>query len=151
MTEHAGARGGAEPGQGVGRGDAGGLAQHITTEHHRLVVDEPRAAGGTDAGPSPYDLLLAALGACTSMALSLSAARKQWPLESVTVTLRHSRIHAADSRACETTPAMLDRIERDVELHGTLTEEQVTRLLDIAGKCPVHRTLSSRIDIVTRA
>jgi len=85
------------------------------------------------------------------MTLSLYAARKQWPLESVTVTLRHSRIHAADSRACETTPAMLDRIERDIELHGPLTEEQVTRLLDIAGKCPVHRTLSSRIDIVTRA
>ena len=129
---------------------AKGFAQEITAGGHRLVADEPRAVGGTDTGPSPYDLLISALGACTSMTVSLYARRKQWPLEAVTVKLRHSKIHAADCADCETKDGMLDHIERDVELHGDLSEEQRARLLDVANRCPVHRTLTSEIDIRTR-
>jgi putative redox protein len=134
----------------VVHGSARGFAQEITVPGHRLVADEPIALGGTDTGPGPYDLLISALGACTSMTISLYARRKQWPLEAVTVRLRHSRIHATDCAECETKDGMLDRIERDVELHGSLTEEQRVRLLEIADKCPVHRTLTSEIDIRTR-
>jgi putative redox protein len=131
-------------------GSAKGFAQDITTGRHRLVADEPLAVAGTDTGPGPYDLLIAALGACTSMTVSLYARRKQWPLEGVTVKLRHSKIHAADCEACERKDGMLDAIERDVELHGALTEEQRVRLLEIANKCPVHKTLTSEISIRTR-
>jgi putative redox protein len=131
-------------------GDASGLAQDITVGPHRLSADEPVTEGGTDTGPSPYDLLLAALGACTSMTLVLYARRKQWPLRVVTVRLRHSRVHAADCESCETREGMLDRIERDVELVGDLDEEQRARLMEIAARCPVHRTLTSEIDIRTR-
>lgn len=138
------------PHQAVVRGGAAGLAQEISVGSHRLRADEPVAAGGGDTGPGPYDLLIAALGACTSMTLSLYARRKQWPLEGVTVTLRHSKIHAADCEDCETREGMLDRIERDVELHGPLTGEQRMRLLEIANKCPVHKTLTSEINIRTR-
>jgi uncharacterized OsmC-like protein len=132
------------------RGSASGLAQQISVGPHRLTADEPASVGGTDTGPNPYDLLLAALGACTSMTLALYARRKQWPLEGVTVRLRHSRVHAADCEACETREGLLDRIDRDVELIGPLSEEQRGRLLEIANKCPVHRTLTSEIDIQTR-
>jgi putative redox protein len=131
-------------------GSAAGFAQEITVGHHFLLGDEPTSAGGTDKGPTPYDLLLAALGSCTSMTVALYARRKQWPLESVTVRLRHAKIHAADCDSCETKEGFLDRIERDLELHGRLTDEQRARLLDIANKCPVHRTLTSEIDIRTR-
>jgi uncharacterized OsmC-like protein len=141
---------GPDPREVVVHGSAEGFPQEITVGRHGLIADEPVAVGGTDTGPSPYDLLLAALGACTSMTVSLYARRKQWPLEGVTVRLRHSRIHAADCGECETKDGRLDRIERDVELHGALTEEQRARLLDIASKCPVHKTLTSEIDIRTR-
>lgn len=143
-------RGGLEPRAVIVHGGAQGFAQEITVGGHELVADEPTEAGGTDTGPSPYDLLIAALGACTSMTVSLYARRKQWPLESVTVELRHTKIHAADCQDCETKDGMLDRIERDVRLHGVLTEEQRARLLDIANKCPVHRTLMSEIEVKTR-
>jgi putative redox protein len=129
------------------RGSAAGLAQHITAGGHPLKSDEPLNVGGTDTGPGPYDLLLAALGSCTSMTLALYAKRKQWPLEDVTVRLKHSRIHAADCADCDTKEGMLDRIEREIVLSGPLTEEQRTRLLEIANKCPVHRTLTSEIRI----
>ena len=131
-------------------GDATGLAQEIETGRHRLVADEPVEAGGTDTGPSPYELLLAALGACTSMTLSMYARRKQWPLERVTVRLRHDKIHAKDCAECETKEGMLDRIEREISLTGPLDAEQRERLLAIANRCPVHRTLVSEVDIRTR-
>ena len=139
-----------EAGTVVVSGSGLGLAQEICIGRHRLVGDEPVSAGGTDTGPNPYDLLLAALGTCTSMTLGLYARRKQWPLESITVRLRHSKIHAADCESCETKESMLYRIERDVELFGPLSDEQRARLLEIADKCPVHRTLTSEIDIRTR-
>jgi putative redox protein len=133
----------------VVHGSAAGFAQKILVGSHRLIADEPASVGGTDTGPSPYDLLLAALGSCTSMTLALYARRKRWPLESVTVTLRHSKIHATDCEACEAREGWLDHINRDVELSGPLSEEQRMRLLEIATKCPVHRTLESEIVIET--
>lgn len=139
-----------EPQEVVVRGSATGFAQEITAGGHRLQADEPRGLGGTDTGPSPYDLLAGALGACTSMTIALYARRKQWPLEAVTVRLRHSKVHAADCADCETQKGMLDRIERDIELEGDLNDEQRARLIEIANKCPVHRTLTSEIDIQTR-
>jgi uncharacterized OsmC-like protein len=135
----------------VVRGSAAGFAQEIQAGRHRIVADEPASVGGTDTGPSPYDLLLAALGACTSMTVGMYARRKAWPLEEVAVHLRHSRIHATDCAECETNEGMLDRIERDIHFTGPLTDEQRSKLLEIANKCPVHRTLTSEIDIETRA
>lgn len=135
----------------VVRGAAIGFAQVIHTGRHRLTADEPVSAGGTDTGPSPYNLLLAALGACTSMTVAMYARRKSWPLEEVTVHLRHSKIYAADCAECETREGMLDRIERDIQFVGPLNDEQRSKLIEIANKCPVHRTLTSEIDIVTRA
>ena len=131
-------------------GSADGFEQKVTVGPHALVADEPLAAGGTDTGPNPYDLLIAALGACTSMTVSLYARRKQWPLESVSVKLRHSKIHAADCESCEQKDGMVDRIERYIELYGALTDEQRARLVEIANKCPVHKTLTSKIDIQPR-
>jgi uncharacterized OsmC-like protein len=134
----------------VVRGSAAGFAQEIHAGAHRLHADEPFSAGGTDTGPSPYELLLAALGACTSMTVAMYARRKAWPLEEVTVRLRHSKIHAIDCAECETKEGMLDRIERDIHFAGLLSEEQRSKLLEIANKCPVHRTLTSEINIKTR-
>jgi uncharacterized OsmC-like protein len=134
----------------VVRGSADGFAQVIHAGRHRFAADEPASAGGTDTGPSPYDLLLAALGACTSMTVAMYARRKAWPLEEVTVHLRHSKIYAADCAECETKEGMLDRIERDIHFTGPLTEEQRSKLLEISNKCPVHRTLTSEIEIDTR-
>jgi len=131
-------------------GSAAGFAQTVVVGGHVFPADEPVSVGGTDAGPGPYDLLLAALGSCTSMTLGMYARRKQWPLELVRVRLRHSRIHAEDCAACDTKEGKLDRIELDVELVGALSEEQRARLLEIADKCPVHRTLESEIVIQTK-
>ena len=131
-------------------GGATGFAQVIEAGRHRLVADEPVEAGGTDTGPSPYELLLAALGACTSMTISMYARRKRWPLEGVTVRLQHAKIHAQDCAECETKEGRLDRIEREISLTGPLGAEQRARLLEIANRCPVHRTLVSEIDIRTR-
>ena len=134
----------------VVRGAATGLAQQIIAGPHRLVSDEPTSAGGTDTGPTPYDLLLAAIGSCTSMTIALYARRKEWALQGVTVRLRHSRVHAEDCADCETRPAKLTLIERDIELEGVLDEEQRALLLAIANRCPVHLTLSSQMEIRTR-
>ena len=103
------------------QGSAAGFFQQISVGLHRLTADEPTSVGGTDLGPNPYDLLLAALGSCTSMTVAMYARRKQWPLEAVTVQLRHSRIHAADCEACETKEGFLDHIQRDVQLTGSLS------------------------------
>ncbi len=127
----------------------GKFQQQIISGGHRLVADEPVKAGGLDSGPGPYDLLLAALGACTSMTLRLYADHKQLPLRRVQVRLRHSRVYASDCAECETKEGMLDRIDRAITLEGDLTAEQRKRLLEIADKCPVHRTLTSEIDIRT--
>src|SRR5687767_3038262 len=115
------------------RGDAGGFVQEITAGAHRFRSDEPASAGGTDTGPTPYDLLLAALGSCTSMTVGMYARRKQWPLTRVTVRLRHSRVHAQDCAACETEDAKLTVIDRDIHLEGSLGEDQRARLLAIAN------------------
>jgi putative redox protein len=131
-------------------GSAAGFAQEISVGPHRLAADEPVIVGGTDTGPNPYDLLLAALGSCTSMTVAMYARRKEWPLEAVTVRLRHSRVHAADCEASETRVGLLDHIDREVEFSGALSDEQRARLLDIANKCPVHRTLGSEIIVQTR-
>jgi uncharacterized OsmC-like protein len=133
------------------RGDAAGFAQEIVVGPHRLTADEPIEFGGKNTGPGPYELLLAALGSCTSMTVSLYARTKKWPLESVIVNLRHSKIHAADCQDCETKEGKIDRIEREIHLVGKLEAEQRKKLLEIADKCPVHRTLKSEIDIQTRA
>ena len=127
----------------------GRFQQEITVGRHGFLADEPVEVGGLDSGPGPYDLLLAGLGACTAMTLRLYAERKALPLEGVTVELRHSRIHAVDCENCETKEGMLDRIDRAITMRGTLDAEQRRRLLEIADKCPVHRTLTSEIDIRT--
>jgi uncharacterized OsmC-like protein len=123
--------------------------QEIISGRHHLIADEPKDAGGLGSGPGPYDLLLAALGACTSMTLRLYADRKKFPLVRTQVRLRHSRIYATDCAECETKEGMLDRIERVITLEGDLDAAQRARLLEIADKCPVHNTLKSEIDIRT--
>jgi putative redox protein len=136
--------------QTIVRGSADGFLQEIWAGSHRLIADEPIEAGGTDKGPGPYELLLAALGACTSMTVSLYARNKKWPLESVQVRLTHSKVHAEDCADCETRAGLVDEIQREISLMGTLTEEQRAKLLEIANKCPVHRTLTSEIKIRTQ-
>ena len=112
-----------------------------------FITDEPRAAGGDDAGPDPYTLLLGALGSCISMTVQLYARRKQWAVESVTVRLRQNRIHSKDCQECEDVEGFIHRIERAVSITGDLSDEQHARLQEIAHKCPVHKTLTSRIVI----
>ena len=128
----------------------GKFQQSVVIGPHRLTADEPVAAGGLDSGPGPYDLLLAALGACTSMTLRLYAEHKKLPLERVSVTLSHAKIHAQDCEECETKEGKIDRIERAITLTGDLSDEQRARLLEIADKCPVHRTLHSEVNIRTK-
>jgi uncharacterized OsmC-like protein/fermentation-respiration switch protein FrsA (DUF1100 family) len=125
--------------------------QTISTGPHHLLADEPVAAGGGDSGPGPYDFLLASLGACTSMTMRMYADRKALPLERVTVTLKHQKIHAEDCAECETKAGMLDQIDRVIAMEGALDAEQRKKLMEIADKCPVHRTLTSEIRIVTQA
>ncbi|MFO7689109.1 MAG: alpha/beta fold hydrolase [Cryobacterium sp.] len=132
----------------VSESGAGAFAQNVAVGRHRLKADEPEPLG-TDTGPSPYDFLLAGLGACTSMTVRMYAQRKKWPLEKVTVSLRHSRIHAQDCANCETETGQVDRIDRVMRFDGPLDDEQRQRLREIADKCPVHRTLSSEIIIDT--
>lgn len=129
---------------------ATGYRTDILAGPHTLVSDEPIEAGGSDEGPTPYDLILAALGACTAITLRMYADRKKWPLESVIVRLHHGRSHAADDQQCENRPVRLDQIERTLEISGPLTHEQRVRLAEIAERCPVHRTLDAGVRITTR-
>jgi putative redox protein len=134
----------------VAESGEGRLTQLLLDGRHRLRADEPVAVGGDDAGPDPYALLLMSLGACTAMTLRLYAERRKWPLERVIVRLRHGRIHAEDCATCETKTGLVDHIDREIELQGALEAEQRGRLLAIADKCPVHRTLTAEVDIATR-
>jgi uncharacterized OsmC-like protein/fermentation-respiration switch protein FrsA (DUF1100 family) len=127
----------------------GKFQQEIVSGPHRLLADEPVAFGGLDSGLTPYNLLLAALGACTAMTLRLYAEHKKLPLKRVSVRLTHNKIHAADCEDCETKEGMLDRIDRNIALDGPLDRDQRTRLIEVANKCPVHRTLESEINIRT--
>jgi uncharacterized OsmC-like protein len=124
-----------------------GLTQTIEIRQHRLTADEPSSAGGQDAGPDPYELLLAALGACTSITVRLYAQRKGWPLDGVQVALHHERIYAADCAECETRDGFLDRITKRLTLFGPLDQEQRQRLAQIAERCPVNRTLQREVVI----
>jgi putative redox protein len=128
---------------------AGPFDQIMLDGRHELHADEPVAVGGGDTGPGPYELLLMALGSCTSMTVHLYARQKKWPLEQVVVRLRHSRVHVEDCADCEKSTSMIDRIDKNLELIGTLDETQRARLIQIADHCPVHRTLTSKIDILT--
>jgi len=134
----------------VVRGSAKDFQQEVTAGKHNFVADEPVSAGGGDAGPDPYDYLLTALGVCTSMTIGFYARRNRMPLENITVSLSHSRIYATDCVECETKEGMLDRIDVEVELTGQLTSEQHAKLMQVAAKCPVHRTLTSEINIRLR-
>jgi putative redox protein len=153
---YASGEGGAPSGAGLGHGQvvvtagAAGYAVEAASAGHRWGADEPVEQGGTDTGPTPYDLLLSALGACKAMTVRIYADRKGWPLKGVRILLAHSRIHAEDCADCETKEGMLDRIETELELVGPLADGQRERLHEIAGKCPVHRTLESEVDIRSR-
>jgi putative redox protein len=137
------------PGVRVAEAGEGRFAQLVSMGRHRLRADEPAAVGGDDSGPGPYDLLLAGLGACTSMTVRMYAAQKKWPLARVSVELKHDKVHAADCGECETREGRIDKIERVLTLEGDLDDAQRARLLEIANKCPVHRTLHSDVWIPT--
>jgi putative redox protein len=124
-----------------------GLRQEVTTGRHTLVADEPQSAGGTDAGPDPYALLLAALGACTAMTLRLYATRKQWPLGEIRVELSHARDYAEDCAGCDRQETRVERITRSIVLWGPLDAAQVARLAEIARRCPVHKTLTGGVQV----
>lgn len=134
----------------VAEAGTGKFEQTISAGRHRLRADEPVAAGGADNGPSPYDLLLAGLGACTSMTLRMYAAQKQWPLAGISVKLTHAKVHAEDCADCDTKVGKINRIERRITIQGDLDAAQRDKLLEIADKCPVHRTLHSEVRIQTR-
>ena len=124
-------------------GDGKGLHQEVFIGSHRLAADEPEDSGGSDRGPDPYDLLLASLGACTSITLTMHAQREGLPLQGVTTRLRHSSVHAEDCAECESEEGKIDRIEVNIDLNGPLSDEQRSQLLEIAEKCPIHRSLTS--------
>jgi putative redox protein len=130
-------------------GGPSGLRQAISVGPHHLLADEPKTSGGSDDGPDPYELLLSALGSCTNMTLRMYADRKKWPLKEIRVILTHSKNYATDCINCEQPAARLDRIEARITLMGELSAEQRQRLLEIANLCPVHKSLTSRIDIHT--
>lgn len=124
-----------------------GLRQEMTVRGKRVVVDEPKEAGGTDEGPDPYEMLLGSLGACTSMTIILYARRKRWPVEHVRVELDYSRVHVKDCEDCEEKDVKLDYFRKRVTVRGPLSEGQRTRLEEISRRCPVHRTLTGTIRI----
>ncbi|MCB1321314.1 MAG: OsmC family protein, partial [Leptospiraceae bacterium] len=121
----------------------------VLSGNHRLVADEPASVGGNDFGPSPYGYLQAALGSCTAITIRMYANRKEWPLKEVRVHLNHNKVHAKDCADCDTPGGKIDELERHIELIGDLSDEQRSRLLEIADKCPVHKTLHSEIKVRT--
>jgi putative redox protein len=133
----------------VQEAEDGVFAQAVRAGRHVLSADEPFAAGGTDIGPGPYEYLLAALGACTSMTLRMYARHKGWGVGRITVDLAHNRVYAEDCAECEKNDTKLDRIKRMIRIEGDLDDDKRRRLLEIADKCPVHRTLTSKIQIET--
>jgi putative redox protein len=133
--------------QGSGRN----FVQEISAGNHRFKADEPVSFGGTDAAPDPYDYFMASLGACTSMMVGLQARKRKWPLENITISLSHSRIHANDCEECLTKDGMIDRIEVAVELTGPLTPDQRSELMKTAASCPIHRALKGEINVRLRA
>ena len=145
---------GAPPPEGrvvVAENGRGRLGNTVRVGRHIQLADEPAAVGGEDGGPAPYDYLLAGLGACTSMTIRMYADRKGWPLTRVTVTLAHAKVHARDCAECETREGKIDVIDREILLDGPLDDDQRAKLMEIADKCPVHRTLHSEILVRTRA
>jgi len=126
-----------------------GYTSQVTTGSHELLADEPASVGGDDKGPSPYEFLLASLGACTTMTLRMYADRKGWPLPTVTVELNHHRVHAKDCEDCESADGMVSRIDRRLTIEGDYTDEQRRRLFEIAEKCPVHKTLTGEVKVDT--
>jgi putative redox protein len=139
-----------EPRSVVVVGPVTGFRTDVEVGGHHLVVDEPVAVGGADAGPTPYEMLLAGLGACTVMTLRIYADRRKWPLERARVTLQHRKVHAQDCVDCDTRDAKMDVIDRIVFLEGSLNEEQRAKLIEIAERCPVHQTLKGKIQVNTR-
>ena len=141
-----------KPGDGevLVREDDRKFGQDVYTDKHQLRADEPASYGGADSGPSPYEYLLAGLGACTAMTVRMYATRKSLALDRVSVTLRHDKIHAEDCAECETREGRIDHIDRHVQLDGDLSDEERKRLMEIADRCPVHRTLHSEIEITSR-
>ena len=129
---------------------AGRFALDLTAGPHRLAADEPEALGGDDTGPTPYELLGAALAACTAMTLRLYVERKGWRLGRISVAVRHAKVHAQDCADCETGNARVDRFERVIEVAGEIPDKQRAKLLEIADTCPVHRTLEGPVQVVTR-
>ena len=127
----------------------GNYTQIATNGRHEWAADEPESVGGHDAGPNPYELLSASLAACATITMRMYADRKGWPLEGVSVDVKHDRIHAKDCEDCETKQGMIDRLEKTIRIIGDLDEDQIDRLMEIADRCPVHRTLSREIQIVS--
>ena len=127
-----------------------GLRAEVEARGHAFAADEPAALGGTETGPTPYDLVAAALGTCTAITLRLYADRKGWPLDGVDIRLTHARVHALDCATCEEQPHGMDEVTRVIALRGPLTDAQRVRLLEIADRCPVHETLARGIRVVTR-
>jgi putative redox protein len=139
-----------EPRSVVVSGPARGFRTDVEVGGHHLVVDEPAAVGGADEGPTPYEMLLAGLGACTAMTLRIYADKRNWPLERAHISLRHRKVHAQDCVDCDTKPARMDVVDRIITLEGALTEEQRAKLLEIAERCPVHQTLQGKMQVNTR-
>jgi len=137
------------PGGVIVASTAAAFEEILLDGRHVLHADEPKAAGGGDAGPGPYELLLMALGSCTAITVRMYAARKKWPLDQVIVNLSQEQVHAEDCVNCETSETMIHRMRKTIELIGPLDETQRARLLEIAERCPVHRTLTSRIEITS--
>ena len=124
------------------------LQQEVKIGDHTIIMDEQKDVGGDDKGPSPYEAMMAALGSCTSMTMLMYARKKGWDLQDIEIDLTHEKIHAEDCETCETKTGRLDKITRDIKIRGNLNEEQRNRLLEIAERCPVHRTLTNENLIV---